>query len=69
MTVLKDIPEKWFPVVLPIQKKKETGFGGKQSKKKRTGTRLTLRFLLLLLFCFFYNCHLIPHKKRSPVIF
>ncbi|KAM4735241.1 phospholipid-transporting ATPase ID [Anableps anableps] len=33
MTVLKDIPEKWFPVFLPTQKKKKTG--GK-SKKKRT---------------------------------
>ncbi|KAM4567722.1 phospholipid-transporting ATPase ID isoform 2-T2 [Fundulus diaphanus] len=37
MTVLKEIPEKWFPVVLlPTQKKKNAGLGGGKSKKKRT---------------------------------
>lgn len=38
MTVLKDIPEKWFPVVLPLQRKKQKGLNG--DKKKRAGTSL-----------------------------
>lgn len=41
MTVLKDIPEKWFPVVLfPLQGKKKRGLDGRKSKKRRTGTSL-----------------------------
>ncbi|XP_070768628.1 phospholipid-transporting ATPase ID [Enoplosus armatus] len=36
MTVLKDIPEKWFPVVLPLQRKKQKGLNGAKSKKRRT---------------------------------
>ncbi|XP_004541353.1 phospholipid-transporting ATPase ID isoform X1 [Maylandia zebra] len=37
MTVLKDIPEKWFPVVLfPLQGKKKRGLDGRKSKKRRT---------------------------------
>ncbi|XP_076592980.1 phospholipid-transporting ATPase ID [Chaetodon auriga] len=36
MTVLKDLPEKWFPIVLPLQGKKQTRLNGGKSKKKRT---------------------------------
>ncbi|XP_030605028.1 phospholipid-transporting ATPase ID [Archocentrus centrarchus] len=37
MTVIKDIPEKWFPVVLlPLQGKKKRGLDGRKSKKRRT---------------------------------
>ncbi|KAM9851992.1 phospholipid-transporting ATPase ID [Aulostomus maculatus] len=36
MTVLKDIPEKWFPVVLSLQRQKKKGLDGVQSKKRRT---------------------------------
>ncbi|XP_071767289.2 phospholipid-transporting ATPase ID [Centroberyx gerrardi] len=35
MTIPKEIPEKWFPIVLPLQRKKQQGLGAK-SKKKRT---------------------------------
>ncbi|XP_042279296.1 phospholipid-transporting ATPase ID isoform X1 [Thunnus maccoyii] len=36
MTVPKDIPEKWFPVVLSLQRKKQKGLNGSKSKKRRT---------------------------------
>ncbi|XP_074539982.1 phospholipid-transporting ATPase ID isoform X1 [Halichoeres trimaculatus] len=36
MTVLKDIPEKWFPLVLPLQRKKQKGLNGAKAKKSRT---------------------------------
>ncbi|KAM8734430.1 phospholipid-transporting ATPase ID isoform 3-T3 [Acanthopagrus schlegelii] len=36
MTVLKDLPEKWFPVVLPLQRRKQKGLNGAKSQKKRT---------------------------------
>ncbi|GLD63668.1 phospholipid-transporting ATPase ID-like isoform X1, partial [Lates japonicus] len=36
MTVPKEIPEKWFPIVLPLQRKKQKGLDGGKSKKKRT---------------------------------
>ncbi|XP_044065256.1 phospholipid-transporting ATPase ID isoform X1 [Siniperca chuatsi] len=36
MTVLTDIPEKWFPVVLPLQRKKQKGLNGAKSKKRQT---------------------------------
>ncbi|XP_070822496.1 phospholipid-transporting ATPase ID [Chaetodon trifascialis] len=36
MTVLKDFPEKWFPIVFPLQGKKQTRLNGGKSKKKRT---------------------------------
>ncbi|KAM9353829.1 phospholipid-transporting ATPase ID [Symphorus nematophorus] len=36
MTVLKDIPEKWFPIVLPLQRQKQKGLSGAKAKKKRT---------------------------------
>ncbi|XP_047196670.1 phospholipid-transporting ATPase ID [Hippoglossus stenolepis] len=35
MTVLKEIPEKWFPVLLPLQRKKQKGLDGGKSKKGR----------------------------------
>ncbi|KAM7420818.1 hypothetical protein PAMA_015165 [Pampus argenteus] len=36
MTVPKDIPEKWFPVVLSLKRKKQKGLNGAISKKRRT---------------------------------
>ncbi|KAL7392859.1 hypothetical protein ABVT39_002674 [Epinephelus coioides] len=36
MTVPKDIPEKWFPLVLPVKRKKQKGLNGAKSKKNRT---------------------------------
>ncbi|XP_034083879.1 phospholipid-transporting ATPase ID isoform X1 [Gymnodraco acuticeps] len=36
MTVPKDIPEKWFPLVLPLKRNKQKGLNGATSKKKRT---------------------------------
>lgn len=44
MTVPKEIPEKWFPVILPQQRKKQKGLDGGKSKKKRTGTNLNGSF-------------------------
>ncbi|XP_028985138.1 phospholipid-transporting ATPase ID [Betta splendens] len=35
MTVLKEIPEKWFPIILPQQRKKHKGLDGGKSKKNR----------------------------------
>ncbi|KAM9724378.1 phospholipid-transporting ATPase ID isoform 1-T1 [Menidia menidia] len=35
MTVLNEIPDKWFPIVLPLHRKKKKGLDGK-SKKART---------------------------------
>ncbi|KAF3839746.1 hypothetical protein F7725_018463 [Dissostichus mawsoni] len=36
MTVPKDIPEKWFPLVFPLKRNKQKGLNGATSKKKRT---------------------------------
>ncbi|KAM7383468.1 hypothetical protein PAMP_003116 [Pampus punctatissimus] len=36
MTVPKDIPEKWFPVVLSLKRKKQKGCNGAKSKKRKT---------------------------------
>lgn len=38
MTIPKDIPEKWFPIVLPLQQKKQQGLDAAKTKKKWTGT-------------------------------
>ncbi|KAM6967433.1 phospholipid-transporting ATPase ID [Aplochiton taeniatus] len=34
MTIPKDIPDKWFPIVLPLQRKKQQGFDAAKAKKK-----------------------------------
>ncbi|CAB1334602.1 unnamed protein product [Coregonus sp. 'balchen'] len=36
MTIPKDIPEKWFPIVLPLQQKKQQGLDAAKTKKKWT---------------------------------
>uniref|UniRef100_UPI0037E86E99 phospholipid-transporting ATPase ID n=1 Tax=Semicossyphus pulcher TaxID=241346 RepID=UPI0037E86E99 len=36
MTIPKDIPEKWFPLVLPLQRQKLKGLIGEKSKKSLT---------------------------------
>ncbi|XP_032374877.1 phospholipid-transporting ATPase ID [Etheostoma spectabile] len=36
MTVPKDIPDKWFPLVLPLKRKKQKAVNGVKSTKKRT---------------------------------
>ncbi|KAI1885949.1 hypothetical protein AGOR_G00209020 [Albula goreensis] len=36
MTIPKDIPEKWFPIVLPLKRKKQEGLNS--TKEKRKGT-------------------------------
>ncbi|KAL6109500.1 atp8b2 [Pungitius sinensis] len=34
MTIPAEIPEKWFPLVLPLKRKKQKGLNGAKSKKK-----------------------------------
>ena len=68
MTVPKEIPVKWFPIVLPLQRKKQRGLDGGKSKKRRTGTTvkdeigrtdckralyLVLKLLTVLFVCWF----------------
>ncbi|XP_055781024.1 phospholipid-transporting ATPase ID-like isoform X1 [Salvelinus fontinalis] len=36
MTIPKDIPEKWFPIILPLQQKKQQGLDAAKTKKKWT---------------------------------
>ncbi|TNN75747.1 Phospholipid-transporting ATPase ID [Liparis tanakae] len=36
MTIPKEIPEKWFPFVLPLKRKKQKGLNGAKSKKRCT---------------------------------
>lgn len=40
MTLMKDFPVKWIPVVLPLRRQKQKGLKGAKSNKKGTGTGL-----------------------------
>ncbi len=46
MTILKDIPEKWFPIVLPLKRKKE-GLNNATKIRKGAGT-FRLRYMSLV---------------------
>ncbi|XP_036394811.1 phospholipid-transporting ATPase ID isoform X1 [Megalops cyprinoides] len=36
MTIPKDIPEKWFPIVLPLKRKKQEGLNADKERRERT---------------------------------
>lgn len=49
MTIPKDIPEKWFPIIIPLKRKKE-GLSSSTKIRKRAGTftlEIFVQFLTL----------------------
>ena len=50
MTIPKDIPEKWFPIVLPLQQKKQQGLAAK-TKKTWTGTSVATVTSVICFIC------------------